>query len=70
MSVQVTGPGAYEVNGFMAVFMGRVTSSFMVTKMVLIGVGILILMILARTMFFQQIRVGAFLTVFLVCELP
>lgn len=58
MSVRLAGPGAYGVNGFMAVFMGRVTSSFMVTKMVLIGVGILMLMILARTMFFQRIRVG------------
>lgn len=47
----------------MAVFMERVTSSFTVTKMVLIGVGILMLMILARTMFFQRIRAGTFLTV-------
>ena len=31
--------------------------------MVLIGVGILMLMILARTMFFQRIRAGTFLTV-------
>ena len=55
MSVRLTGPGAYEVNGFVAAFMERITSSFTVTKMVLIGVGIL---------FFQRIRVGTFLTVF------
>ena len=32
VSVRLTGPGAYEVNGFMTVFMEHVTSSFTVPR--------------------------------------
>ena len=63
-TLQLIELGAYEANPVMAALMERSTTSFTATKMLLTAIGILVLVFLARAMFFQRIRPGIFLTVF------
>ena len=63
-TLQLIELGAYEANPVMAALMERSTTSFTATKMFLTGIGILVLVFLARAMFLRRIRTGIFLTVF------
>jgi hypothetical protein len=66
-TLQLIERGAYEANPFMAAVMERGTASFAGTKMALTGFGILALVFLARSRFFNRIRTGVFLTGFFSC---
>ena len=63
-TLQLIERGAYEANPFMAAVMERGAGSFAATKMALTGFGILALVFLARSRFFNRIRTGVFLTGF------
>ena len=56
--------GAVEVNPIMASVIGKSTTLFATTKMLLTGIGILALVYLARARVFNFIRTGIFLTMF------
>ena len=63
-TLQLLERGAYEANPVMASVMQQGTNAFMISKLLLTGVGILALVFLARAMFFNRLRTGLFLTVF------
>ena len=56
--------GMVEVNPFMAGAMTQGTSFFAASKMAMTGIGILMLVYLARARFLDRVRTGLFLTVF------
>ena len=64
LTLQLIERGAYEANPVMAAVMAQGTTSFTVTKFLLTGVGILLLVFLARVMFFNRMRTGLILTGF------
>ncbi len=66
-TLQLLDRGAMEVNPIMAAVIGKSTSTFAVTKMLLTSVAILVLVFLARSMFMNRIRTGLFLTFFFSC---
>ena len=66
-TLQLLDRGAMEVNPIMAAVIGKSTSTFAITKMLLTSVAILVLVFLARAMFMQRIRTGLFLTFFFSC---
>ncbi len=55
--------GASEINPFMAAVMGEGTLAFAVSKMLLTGLGILVLVFLSRSRLFNRLRTGIALTV-------
>lgn len=63
-TLQLLERGAYEANPVMAAVMERGTTSFTASKMALTGFGILSLVFLARSMFFNRLRTGLILTAF------
>ena len=63
-TLQLLERGAYEANPVMAAVMERGTTSFAASKMALTGFGILALVFLARSMFFNRLRTGVILTAF------
>jgi hypothetical protein len=63
-TLQLLDRGAYEANPVMAAVMDSGTSAFAASKMALTGFGILALVFLARTRFFNRLRTGLFLTAF------
>jgi len=63
-TLQLLERGAYEANPVMATVMEQGTKDFMISKLMLTGVGILALVFLARAMFFNRLRTGLFLTAF------
>ena len=66
-TLQLLDRGAMEVNPVMAAVIGKSTSTFAITKMLLTSIAILVLVYLARAMFMQRIRTGLFLTFFFSC---
>ena len=56
--------GMIEANPFIASVMGYGTTMFAATKMALTGFGILTLVFLAKSRFFDRVRTGLFLTTF------
>jgi hypothetical protein len=63
-TLQLLDRGAYEANPVMAAVMDRGTGAFAATKLLLTGFGVLALVFLARTRFFDRLRTGIFLTGF------
>jgi hypothetical protein len=64
LTLQLIDMGMIEANPVMADFMGHSTMAFAASKMAMTGVGILALAYLAKAMFLQRFRTGAFLTIF------
>ena len=56
--------GMIEANPFMAAMMGLSTATFAVTKVIMTGTSILILVFLAKAHFMNRLRTGLLLTVF------
>ncbi len=63
-TLQLLGRGAIEINPVMAALIGQGTLAFAATKMLLTGLGILILVFLSQTRMFNLMRTGLVLTVF------
>jgi len=63
-TVQLIERGAYEANPVMAAVMQFGTKTFAASKMALTGFGILALVFLSRSRFFNRVRAGVFLTGF------
>ena len=63
-TLQLLDRGAYEANPVMASVMDSGTAAFAASKMALTGFGILALVFLSRTRFFNMLRTGLFLTAF------
>ena len=63
-TLQLLDRGAIEINPAMAVMIGQGTLAFAATKMLLTGLGILILVFLSQTRMFNLMRTGLVLTVF------
>ena len=66
-TLQLLDRGAMEVNPIMAAVIGKSTSTFAITKMLLTSLALLMLVFLARAMFMKRIRAGLFLTFFFSC---
>jgi hypothetical protein len=62
-TLQLIDRGMVEMNPVMAVMMGKGTLTFAATKMLLTGVGILVLVFLSRLKMFNLMRTGIVLTV-------
>ncbi len=63
-TLQLLDRGAIEVNPIMALVIGRSTLTFAATKLLLTGLGILMLVFLSRWRIFNLMRTGLVLTVF------
>jgi hypothetical protein len=63
-TLQLLDRGAIEMNPAMAVMIGQGTLAFAATKMLLTGLGILILVFLSQTRMFNLMRTGLVLTMF------
>lgn len=63
-TLQLIGRGAVEINPIMATMIGQGTLTFAATKMLLTGLGILVLVFLSQTRMFNLMRTGLVLTVF------
>lgn len=64
MTLQLLERGMYEANPLMRAIMGQGTTAFAVSKMLLTGTSILILVFLAKARFMNRFRTGLFLTIF------
>ncbi len=64
MTLQLMQLGMVEVNPFMAAILEHGAGPFAATKMAMTGVGILMLVFLAKARFMNRLRTGIFLTVF------
>lgn len=64
MTLQLLERGMYEANPVMAAILSQGTTAFAVSKMVMTGTGILILVFMAKARFMNRVRTGLFLTVF------
>ena len=64
MTLQLLERGMYEANPVMRAVMGQGTTAFAVSKMLLTGTSILILVFLAKARFMNRFRTGLFLTIF------
>ena len=64
MTLQLLDRGMYEANPIMRAVMGQGTTAFAVSKMLLTGTSILILVFLAKARFMNRFRTGLFLTIF------
>nr|CAM58082.1 hypothetical protein [uncultured marine microorganism] len=62
-TLQLIDRGAVEINPIMAVMIGKGTSTFAATKMLLTGLGVLMLVFLSRSRMFNLMRTELFLTV-------
>ncbi len=62
LTLRLLEVGFFEANPLMAATMERGTTMFAATKMAMTGVGILMLVYLARTRFLDRVRAGVFLT--------
>jgi hypothetical protein len=63
-TLQLLDRGAIEINPVMAVVIGHSALRFAISKMVLTGFGILALVFLAKSRFFNRLRTGLILTFF------
>ena len=64
MTLQLLDRGMYEANPVMRAIMGHGTTAFAVSKMLLTGTSILILVFLAKARFMNRMRTGLLLTIF------
>lgn len=64
MTLQLIERGMVEVNPVMAIMLAQGTAAFAASKLALTGIGILILVFLARTYFINLFRAGLLLTFF------
>ena len=64
MTLQLLQLGMVEVNPFMAAILEQGAGSFAATKLAMTGLGILMLVFLAKARFMNRVRTGLFLTVF------
>ena len=64
MTLQLLERGMVEANPVMAAILGQGTTAFAVSKMLLTGTSILILVFLAKARFLNRFRTGLFLTIF------
>ena len=64
MTLQLLERGMIEANPVMAAVLGQGTTTFAVSKMLMTGTSILILVFLAKARFLNRIRVGLLLTSF------
>ena len=64
LTIQLIERGAYEANPIMAGVMRQGTAPFAAIKMLLTGLGILVLVFLSRARFVDRLRTGVFLTIF------
>jgi hypothetical protein len=64
MTLQLLERGMYEANPVMAAVLGQGATTFAVTKMLMTGTSILILVFLAKSRFLNRFRTGLMLTVF------
>jgi hypothetical protein len=63
-TLQLLDRGAVEINPFMAIVISKSTLTFAVTKLLLTGLGILMLVFLSRWKIFNLMRTGIVLTLF------
>jgi len=63
-TLQLLDRGAIEINPVMATMIGKGTLAFAATKMLLTGLGILVLVFLSQTRMFNLMRTGLVLTMF------
>ncbi len=63
-TLQLIERGAIEINPFMAELIGKGALTFAATKMLLTGLGILMLVFVSRSRMFNLMRTGLVLTVF------
>ena len=64
LTLQLINLGMYEANPFMQAAMNHSVLLFTSTKLALTGLGILVLVFLAKSRFLNRFRTGLFLTVF------
>lgn len=64
LTLRLLDRGAIEVNPVMALAISHGTFAFTVSKMLMTGLGILMLVFLSRSRLFNRVRTGVFLTVF------
>ncbi|HNP35606.1 MAG TPA: DUF5658 family protein [Woeseiaceae bacterium] len=64
LTLELLSRGMTEINPFMASVMERSTFAFAATKLGLTGIGILMLVFLAKARFLDRVRAGLFLTAF------
>jgi hypothetical protein len=64
MTLQLLERGMIEANPVMAALMGQSTATFAVSKMLMTGTSILILVFLAKARFLNRFRTGLLLTGF------
>jgi len=67
MTLQLLERGMVEANPVMAAILGQGTTTFAVTKMLMTGTSILVLVFLAKARFLNRFRTGLFLTFFFSC---
>ncbi len=63
-TLQLLDRGAVEVNPVMALVLSKSTLTFAATKLLLTGLGILMLVFLSRLRMFNLMRTGIILTIF------
>ena len=64
MTLQLLDRGMIEANPVMDAILGKGTQAFAVSKMVMTGTGIMMLVFLAKARFLNRFRAGLFLTFF------
>ena len=64
MTLQLLDRGMVEANPIMAAMLGQGTTTFAVSKMLMTGTSVLILVFLAKARFLNRFRTGLFLTAF------
>lgn len=64
MTLQLLDRGMYEANPVMAAILSQGTTAFAVSKMAMTGIGILMLVFMAKARFMNRVRTGLFLTAF------
>ncbi|MDJ0906917.1 MAG: DUF5658 family protein [Woeseiaceae bacterium] len=64
MTLQLLDKGMYEANPVMAAILSQGTTAFAVSKMLMTGVGIMMLVFMAKARFMNRVRTGLFLTAF------
>ncbi len=64
MTLQLLQRGMIEANPVMAIVLGHGTTTFMVSKMLMTGISILVLVFVAKAKFLNRLRTGVILTVF------
>lgn len=64
MTLQLLQRGMIEANPVMAVVLGHGTTAFLVSKMLMTGTSILVLVFLAKARFLNRLRTGLVLTIF------